>query len=347
LRFDGDGSLIGRYLHGEAVDQIFAEEVGGQTRWTLTDHLGSVRDVLSDISMTLGRITYDSFGQVTNTTGIVDTLFRYTARPGMSSTGLYDYRARVYDPHVGQFLSEDPIGFTAGDPNLRRYVGNEPTRYTDPTGLVQSQPGPNDLILILMPDGSIRRIPRRMLPEFPGARVHGSDEEKKLERHLERVGYWNVPTHQTGLVANGPPKASYGSEADAVDPNALYEVGVTCYTIGPQRALYYFYLISDWIMPPPFMHHVLVFRETSTGKHHTFSFSGVWFFNHENDMMAVMRNPGEWSIRRYRGSDLLEAMARARSRNRQPGKTYDFPHYYCIDAVRDFQKDLARRYVWW
>jgi hypothetical protein len=35
---------------------------------------------------------------------------------------------------LGQFLSEDPIGFTARDPNLRRYVGNEPTRYTDPSG---------------------------------------------------------------------------------------------------------------------------------------------------------------------------------------------------------------------
>jgi RHS repeat-associated protein len=127
--------LTGRYLHGEAVDQIFAEEVNGQTRWTLTDHLGSVRDVVSDTGVTLGRITYDSFGLVANTTGIVDTLFRYTARPGLATTGFYDYRARVYDPRIGQFLSEDPIGFTAGDPNLRRYVGNEPTRYTDPSGL--------------------------------------------------------------------------------------------------------------------------------------------------------------------------------------------------------------------
>jgi RHS repeat-associated protein len=140
LRFDGNGSLTGRYLHGEAVDQIFAEEVGGQTRWTLTDHLGSVRDVVSDTGVTLGRITYDSFGQVTNTTGIVDTLFRYTARPSLASTGLYDYRARAYDPRIGQFLSEDPIAFTANDPNLRRYVGNEPTRYTDPSGLKQSFP---------------------------------------------------------------------------------------------------------------------------------------------------------------------------------------------------------------
>jgi RHS repeat-associated protein len=33
-------------------------------------------------------------------------------------TGLYYYRARYYDPKVGRFISEDPIGFSAGDTNL-------------------------------------------------------------------------------------------------------------------------------------------------------------------------------------------------------------------------------------
>ncbi len=41
----------------------------------------------------------------------------------------------MYDPKVGQWLSEDPIRFEGIDPNLRRYVGNVPTMATDPTGL--------------------------------------------------------------------------------------------------------------------------------------------------------------------------------------------------------------------
>lgn len=41
----------------------------------------------------------------------------------------------MYDPTIGQFLSEDPIGFDALDPNLRRYVLNQPAMLTDPTGL--------------------------------------------------------------------------------------------------------------------------------------------------------------------------------------------------------------------
>jgi len=38
-----------------------------------------------------------------------------------------------YEPRIGRFLSQDPIGFLGG--NLYVYVGNRPTRATDPWGL--------------------------------------------------------------------------------------------------------------------------------------------------------------------------------------------------------------------
>lgn len=41
----------------------------------------------------------------------------------------------MYDPVLGTFISEDPLTFDAGDPNLRRYVGDSPTNATDPSGL--------------------------------------------------------------------------------------------------------------------------------------------------------------------------------------------------------------------
>ena len=41
----------------------------------------------------------------------------------------------MYDPIVGRWLEEDPDGFEAGDANLYRYVGNDPTNATDPSGL--------------------------------------------------------------------------------------------------------------------------------------------------------------------------------------------------------------------
>ena len=53
----------------------------------------------------------------------------------LDPTGLYYYRARYYEPGTGRFLSEDPAGFAAGDPNLYRYLGNDPQNGTDPSGL--------------------------------------------------------------------------------------------------------------------------------------------------------------------------------------------------------------------
>ncbi|MDD4976742.1 MAG: hypothetical protein PHY93_20470 [Bacteriovorax sp.] len=38
------------------------------------------------------------------------------------------------DPQTGRFTSKDPIGFNGGDINLYRYVKNQPTILTDPSG---------------------------------------------------------------------------------------------------------------------------------------------------------------------------------------------------------------------
>lgn len=48
---------------------------------------------------------------------------------------MFYYRARWYDPVVGRFIGEDPIGFAAGDTNISRYVANQVTVATDPSGL--------------------------------------------------------------------------------------------------------------------------------------------------------------------------------------------------------------------
>jgi len=58
----------------------------------------------------------------------------FTARERDDETRLYYYRARYYDPQLGRFISEDPIGL-AGGPNVYAYVGNNPISNTDPTGL--------------------------------------------------------------------------------------------------------------------------------------------------------------------------------------------------------------------
>ena len=140
------GDLSHRYLWGQAVDQILADETvddGGaeDVLWALTDHLNTVRDLVSydpgtDTTTPEGHITYDAYGNITNTPA-VDILFGFTGRLFDEDTGLQNNLNRWYDAKVGRWLSEDPIGYRGGDFNLYRYVGNSPLARTDPMGLKQ------------------------------------------------------------------------------------------------------------------------------------------------------------------------------------------------------------------
>jgi RHS repeat-associated protein len=62
--------------------------------------------------------------------------YAFTGREWDPEIGLYYYRARYYDPKVGRFVSEDPIGFAGGE-NHYSYVSNDPTTAIDPLGLVR------------------------------------------------------------------------------------------------------------------------------------------------------------------------------------------------------------------
>jgi len=162
--------LVSRYFHGDAVDMVLAEEkyvyqgwtdppivgggsraysIPGETLWYLADHLGSVRGVVDNDGVTRQHLSYDSFGnrvfdQNYSSTGTtisstdklaVDVIFGYTGRFWDADIGLQSNRARWYAPSQGRWISQDPIGFAAGDANLYRYVGNGPTTKTDPSGL--------------------------------------------------------------------------------------------------------------------------------------------------------------------------------------------------------------------
>jgi RHS repeat-associated protein len=84
----------------------------------------------------VNHLKYSAFGSVTSeTNAAVDHLLGFTGRERDEESGLDYYRARFYDSGLGQFVSEDPIEFEAGDANLRRYLKNGPTWKTDPSGL--------------------------------------------------------------------------------------------------------------------------------------------------------------------------------------------------------------------
>jgi RHS repeat-associated protein len=154
LAFDGDSDtdLTNRYLWGSVVDQILADEQvtslgsAGDVIWPLTDHLGTARDLAqynagTDTTSVTNHRVYDSFGNlVSETNAAVDHLFGFTARPWDEETDLQYNLNRWYDPVIGQWMSEDPIGFAAGDANVRRYVGNVAISLKDPDGLQAAKP---------------------------------------------------------------------------------------------------------------------------------------------------------------------------------------------------------------
>jgi RHS repeat-associated protein len=133
LVLNAAGTLVERYLYGDGTDNVLSRERSGTVVWSLGDRQGSVVDLVSENGTILNHFVYDGFGSRTGTTA-VDFRYGYTGRELDTETGLYYYRARYYDSKVGRFISEDPIGFNAGDTNLYRYVGNNSTNYTDPTG---------------------------------------------------------------------------------------------------------------------------------------------------------------------------------------------------------------------
>ncbi|QUY44819.1 RHS repeat-associated core domain-containing protein [Acaryochloris marina] len=140
---DIDGSIGGsepvlaqRYLHGPGVDQVIAQEsTTGNILWQLTDHLGTVRDLINSNGIVENHIIYDSYGNVlveSDTT--FNSRYKFTGRELDVETGLYFYRSRYYNSSIGSFISEDPIGFNATDSNFYRYVFNSPVRFRDPSG---------------------------------------------------------------------------------------------------------------------------------------------------------------------------------------------------------------------
>jgi RHS repeat-associated protein len=141
--FDGSNTLIRRYLYGPNIDQVLADEnvVPKQAIWALSDHQGSVRDWVNNTGVLQNHIRYDSFGKIVSQTApALNPRFAYTGREWDGEIGLYFYRARYYDPTGGRLIGEDPIGFTAQDTNLYRYVFNSTMNRIDPTGLQVEAP---------------------------------------------------------------------------------------------------------------------------------------------------------------------------------------------------------------
>ncbi|MDQ2976109.1 MAG: hypothetical protein M3R69_11955, partial [Acidobacteriota bacterium] len=131
---NSDGSTVD-YLNGPGIDNKLrltdSRLATTGPLYFLQDHLGSTTGLTNSSGGMVERVTYDAYG---NSTGTSLTRYDYTGRERDPDTGLLYYRARWYDPQVGRFISEDPIGLSGGI-NQFAYVSNSPQNATDPSGL--------------------------------------------------------------------------------------------------------------------------------------------------------------------------------------------------------------------
>jgi RHS repeat-associated protein len=137
---DGSNNLQTRYIRGDLVDQLFARvDSSGNTFWILTDQQGSVRTVLNNNGNVKDQITYDGWGNASQTNSSFGGPYLYTGRELDVETGLQYNRGRYYDSHSARWISQDPLGL-GSDTNPYRYVHNSPLIFVDPSGLKMITP---------------------------------------------------------------------------------------------------------------------------------------------------------------------------------------------------------------
>ncbi|MCY2987758.1 MAG: Ig-like domain-containing protein [Planctomycetota bacterium] len=134
--FNAANAIVARYLFGNKIDQLIAQHAPGTgTTWTLSDHLGTVREIVGPTGQVINRIAYSTFGQLLSQTNpALLSRYLFTGRELDEAIGLYNFRARFYDPALGRFVRYDPMRFAAGDLNCMRYALNSPSVFVDPSG---------------------------------------------------------------------------------------------------------------------------------------------------------------------------------------------------------------------
>jgi RHS repeat-associated protein len=110
---------------------------GPSYHYPLTDVQGSVMMLTNEGGDITDGYGYDAFGNKlaipSSPPNQTYNPYRYAGQQEDDSSGLVYLRARYYDPQVGRFISQDPIGLIGGM-NYYAYCMNNPVLFRDPTG---------------------------------------------------------------------------------------------------------------------------------------------------------------------------------------------------------------------
>jgi RHS repeat-associated protein len=161
------------YVGGRAValvtnhDGVAGGSGSSTSRYLYDDHLGSIQTVAGGDGQVQAVRDYSPFGVQRAPSPMMDEVpLGFTGLEEDAELGLVNMNGRIYDPHLGQFLSADPIiqrpfghGF-----NRFSYVHSSPLNFVDPSGFV---PVPTDIIVSSAPQAGDMLMPA--LSVTPGA----------------------------------------------------------------------------------------------------------------------------------------------------------------------------------
>ncbi|MBN9625445.1 MAG: hypothetical protein ABS39_01690 [Acidovorax sp. SCN 65-28] len=108
-------------------------------RHVLTDHLGTPIALVNANGEQLGQVAwvarYTAWGEIADeyNPDQIHQPIRFQGQQFDEETNLHYNRFRYYDPRVGQYVTQDPIGLGGGINNLK--FPNNPLTVSDPLGL--------------------------------------------------------------------------------------------------------------------------------------------------------------------------------------------------------------------
>jgi RHS repeat-associated protein len=123
------------YLYGPGGTVLEqASLASGTPEYYLSDGQGSTRALLGTSGSVAATFSFDTYGNLTSSTGSATTPLLYDGQYKDAATGLYYLRARWYDPGTGQFISVDPDVAETAQPYT--YAADDSVNESDPTGLM-------------------------------------------------------------------------------------------------------------------------------------------------------------------------------------------------------------------
>jgi RHS repeat-associated protein len=139
--------LSGSYAGAGGIGGLLARSHGysagtwGSHNFYHADGNGNVTALVNSSGALQASYKYDPYGRWLGGSGTLASanVLRFSSKPwvgfaGSTTSGLYYYGYRFYDPYLQRWVNRDPIG-EDGSYNLYQFIANSPTAAIDPLGL--------------------------------------------------------------------------------------------------------------------------------------------------------------------------------------------------------------------